>query len=143
MSRATQGVLILIGGMFAIGVLSNVLRPTPPPAPPKTAEETAKLEVEKKVTEERAKKDEAIFLKTPGGKLWQRHKDWDRDACETIAKRQIHVGMTADQVRAAWGKPEHNNTSTYSTGTHEQWVYSSGSYDYFENGVMTAVQQTK
>jgi hypothetical protein len=142
-SRFSQGCLILIVGAAAIAFLGKVLEPTKPPEMAKTAEEQAKSEADKKASEERARQDEAAFLKTPGGKVWQKHRDWSQDICMTIAKREIHVGMTAEQVRASWGKPSEVNATIYSHSKHEQWVYGSNQYVYFEDGVMTALQQTK
>lgn len=44
--------------------------------------------------------------------------------------------------RESWGEPDDINRTTGSWGTHEQWVY--GEYDcdylYFENGVLTSIQ---
>ena len=39
----------------------------------------------------------------------------------------------------AWGKPNDINKSIGSWGVHEQWCYSFGSYLYFENGKLTAI----
>lgn len=50
--------------------------------------------------------------------------------------------MSADQVREAWGRPGRVNSTVYAGGTHEQWVYGSDQYVYFENGVMTSLQQS-
>jgi hypothetical protein len=143
-SGFTRGCLILILGAGAFVFVGKMLEPTKPPESPKTAAELAKSEADKKVVEEQAKKDEAAFLKSPGGKLWQKHKDWDRDACITIAKRMVHIGMAAEQVRVSWGRPDHVNTTIFGTHTHEQWVWESKrQYAYFEDGLMTSVQQTK
>lgn len=57
-----------------------------------------------------------------------------------IRKRQIRIGMNREQVVLAWGRPSDINTTTFSRGTHEQWVYSMKSYVYFEDGVVTTIQ---
>lgn len=74
-----------------------------------------------------------------------KHPDWKNEACNAVAEKEIYIGMTDDQVRAAWGKPYKINESKGSYGTHEQWVmYEHGStYVYFENGKMTSLQQSK
>ena len=80
---------------------------------------------------------------TPGGKrVHSKHPEWDFDDCNTIAKRQINLGMTKAQVAAAWGRPYKINKTTGSYGTHEQWVMHEmgGSYVYFEDGVCTTIQ---
>lgn len=54
------------------------------------------------------------------------------------------IGMTDSRARAStWGYPDHINTTTTARGTREQWVYSRGRYLYFENGVVTSIQQSR
>ncbi len=62
---------------------------------------------------------------------------------QAISKRQVLVGMTFEQVKLAWGKPERINTSGGRGIDHEQWVYGMGTYLYFENGKLTSWQNTK
>jgi hypothetical protein len=59
---------------------------------------------------------------------------------DLIRQRKIRIGMNHEQVVLSWGRPEHINTTTYASGTHEQWVFNSRSYVYFENGILTAIQ---
>lgn len=55
-------------------------------------------------------------------------------------RRGVAIGMTKEQVVASsWGRPQNINQSHGSFGTHEQWVYTGG-YLYFENGILSAVQ---
>jgi len=57
------------------------------------------------------------------------------------ARGGVAIGMTASQVRASnWGRPEKVNRSSGSYGTHEQWVYGGNNYVYFQNGVVTSIQ---
>ncbi len=65
---------------------------------------------------------------------------WDVSTCLTISKGSISIGMTSDMVREAWGRPNDVNRTTYSFGVHEQWVYGSGNYVYFEDGKVTTIQ---
>ena len=52
------------------------------------------------------------------------------------------VGMTAEEVRnSTWGKPEDINRTTTAYGVHEQWVYSNNRYIYFDNGIVTTIQE--
>ena len=62
-----------------------------------------------------------------------------RDA-ELILGRQVRLGMTREMCREAWGSPEDINRSSGSWGVHEQWVYGLGSYLYFENGILSSIQ---
>ena len=65
----------------------------------------------------------------------------DAEANKAAKQKGVRVGMTREQVMAsAWGKPQQINTTTASYGTHEQWVYPGQNYLYFENGVLTTIQ---
>lgn len=58
------------------------------------------------------------------------------------------IGMTRLEAVAAWGSPWDINTTTTARGRHEQWCYGgvtgSGyvpmSFLYFENGILTTIQ---
>lgn len=51
------------------------------------------------------------------------------------------IGMTKEEVaRSTWGKPKDIHTTTSQYGTDEQWVYNLNKYIYFENGVVTTIQ---
>ena len=54
----------------------------------------------------------------------------------------VKIGMTADQVlyKSSWSKPKSINRTTTSRGSREQWVYGSGNYLYFDNGILTGIQ---
>lgn len=62
---------------------------------------------------------------------------------EELAKMKsegVSVGMTQYEVRASsWGRPRRINRTSNALGTTEQWVYSGG-YLYFENGILTIIQ---
>jgi hypothetical protein len=62
-------------------------------------------------------------------------------AREYKRKGGVKLGMTAAQVRASnWGAPVSVNRTTGAFGVHEQWVYENDNYLYFENGVLTTIQ---
>jgi hypothetical protein len=51
------------------------------------------------------------------------------------------IGMSKEEALASsWGRPESVNRTTNAYGTREQWVYGGGNYLYFENGVLTSIQ---
>ncbi len=53
------------------------------------------------------------------------------------------IGMNEEEVKkSTWGKPKSINSTVTSSGTHEQWVYNNR-YIYFENGKVTAIQESK
>jgi hypothetical protein len=52
----------------------------------------------------------------------------------------VRIGMNAADVRASnWGRPRTINRTVTAAGAREQWVYEGG-YLYFENGIVTAIQ---
>lgn len=52
------------------------------------------------------------------------------------------IGMTTEEVRqSTWGEPSDINKTTYAWGTKEQWCYSGYRYIYFEDGIVTAIQE--
>lgn len=57
----------------------------------------------------------------------------------TIKSHKVFIGMTADDARKSWGKPNHVNRTRNTFGTSEQWVYGSN-YLYVENGIVTSLQ---
>lgn len=56
-----------------------------------------------------------------------------------IARRQVFIGMTRDEVIAAWGSPRRSNVTLNAYGKHEQLVYESN-YLYLTDGVLTSIQ---
>lgn len=56
-----------------------------------------------------------------------------------IIQHKVKIGFTKKMCEEAWGKPESINETVGSWGTHEQWVYDLGCYLYFENGILTAI----
>jgi len=124
-------ILVIIVGMIWIKACDT----TPPPT----------VQSYKDKALERKAEIENVPLTEKGKKVKAKHPSWTNDICNTVATKKIRIGMTSDQVKAAWGRPYKINTSQGSYGVHEQWVmYESGSdYVYFENGIMTSLQQSK
>jgi hypothetical protein len=92
---------------------------------------------------EKARLEEEKFLRSPAGKICKQHQTWSRDLCKTIADKKVIIGMTAEQVRLAWGEPERINTTTRANFVREQWVYGDGQYVYIENGIFVSLQQSR
>jgi hypothetical protein len=65
---------------------------------------------------------------------------WSKKVWNAIESEKVFVGMTADQAKLSWGEPEVINKTTTGKMRLEQWVYRSGNYLYFENGVLRAIQ---
>lgn len=60
---------------------------------------------------------------------------WNR-----ILYSRVAIGMSKETCRLSWGEPEDINRTTTQSSVTEQWVYGSGSYLYFTNGVLTTIQ---
>ncbi|HEY8803705.1 MAG TPA: hypothetical protein VIM42_01105 [Clostridium sp.] len=53
----------------------------------------------------------------------------------------VKIGMTTDEcINSIWGKPNSIHRTTTANGTSEQWVYGNTSYLYFDNGILTNIQ---
>ena len=67
-------------------------------------------------------------------------RKYGASSAKLILQGKIRIGMTKNMCRDSWGEPDDINTSTGSFGVHEQWVYGMSSYLYFENGILTSIQ---
>jgi hypothetical protein len=72
-----------------------------------------------------------------------RAKGWPGDIEQLVLSGRIRIGMTTEQVRAAWGEPKSVHETLTRFGSFQQWVYGLGQYLYFDNGQLTAIQQTR
>jgi len=63
-------------------------------------------EVLSKIERERAEaeKAHADFLRTPAGKLWQKHPYWSPEMCQRIIDGRVSPGMSMEQAREAVGR---------------------------------------
>ena len=57
-----------------------------------------------------------------------------------ILDNKVQIGFTKQMCIEAWGEPYDINRTITSWGVHEQWVYGIGSYLYFEDNILTAIQ---
>ena len=58
-----------------------------------------------------------------------------------ICHQQVVIGMTKEMCRESWDTPESVNKTVIDGLVTEQWIYSNGSYLYFKDDVLTAIQQ--
>jgi hypothetical protein len=75
-----------------------------------------------------------------------KHSDWDIDTCQTMDEQKVMIGMTAEQVRMAWGNPTHINTTSGADHQHEQWVYGASArrdFIYLDDGVVRTIQDSR
>lgn len=102
-------------------------------------------ELDRKAKEDKEKAEKAneeAGLTLKGKKLRAKYPHWNIDDVDTISRGRAHIGMTTEQVAAAWGRPYKVNRSIGSYGTHEQWVMHEygNTYVYFQNGICTSMQ---
>jgi hypothetical protein len=84
------------------------------------ADQTAKIKRERELAEIKAQNEINGIFGTP---------------------KTVVIGMTAEEVLSiGWGKPNDINRTITAYGTREQWVYGNGNYLYFEDGILTSIQ---
>ncbi len=88
----------------------------------------------KKALEQKVKEEEAAKRKA------QLTKKYGSTIATLILEEKVRVGMTAEMCEESWGKPMNINRSTGRWGDHEQWVYYGSNYLYFENGILSSIQ---
>lgn len=54
---------------------------------------------------------------------------------------KVKIGWNKELCKEAWGEPRSINKTTTAYGVHEQWVYTSSRYLYFDDGKLTAIQE--
>lgn len=60
---------------------------------------------------------------------------------ELILNHKIEIGWNKQMCIDSWGNPKRIYTTTTAKIISEQWVYSLRKYLYFDNGILTAIQQ--
>ncbi|MDM5229910.1 hypothetical protein [Lysinibacillus pakistanensis] len=59
----------------------------------------------------------------------------------TMNPKAVYIGMTKEEVLVdGWGKPIDINRTTTTYGVSEQWIYEDYKYLYFEDGILTTIQ---
>lgn len=102
-------------------------------------------EAEKEKNREIALEQEAKRKKAAGIAAMNKRKanlidKYGESIANLIIQHKVKIGMTKEMARESWGIPEDINKTTNQYGTFEQWVYGGGNYLYFDNGVLTTIQ---
>lgn len=88
--------------------------------------------------------EEYIYAENPANidKREAQRRAASRAAARAKAARGgVHVGMTkAEVLRSSWGRPRAINRTITSGHVSEQWVYGGNNYLYFDNGILTGIQ---
>jgi len=101
-----------------------------------------KLEKQKK-EEERQKEQQEREKKEQQEKIKFRNDciaKWGQKMGSYIAEGKVVLGMNKEMCIASWGNPIDINRTIVKGLTSEQWVYGWGTYLYFDNGVLSAMQ---
>lgn len=71
------------------------------------------------------------------------HQDSQKETEVVIVEKlSPQIDMTKEEVLASvWGKPDDVNRTITKYGIHEQWCYGNGKYIYFDDGIVTAIQE--
>ena len=68
---------------------------------------------------------------------------WAAGFTEAVIARRVSVGMTAQMVLEAWGRPVSVNRSLTASGKSEQWLYAGAHYVYLQNDVVTEIHDSR
>ena len=98
------------------------------------------LAKEKEEAEKAAKKRKAEEAKRDKVEKTMRKYDCTWAQASSILNHQVSIGMTREMCLAAWGRPYDINTTTTAYGVHEQWCYNGYNFLYFEDGILTNIQ---
>jgi len=152
--KGTTGLLVVAAVVVGLGIWQVTYDNAPKPG--QYDKETASLITTqahdspqavavRKAAAKRAAAELARWQKSPAGRLLRSHNSWTIEECNLIAGHHVRIGMTKEQVKAAWGSPDRvNNQYTVNTGNLDQWVYADGDrYLYFLNGVLAGFQSTE
>jgi len=72
----------------------------------------------------------------------QKNIDEERRLAIEKLNSRPSIGMTTSEVEnTGWGKPKKINKTTTKYGVSEQWVYSQSRYVYFEDSIVTVIQE--
>ena len=66
---------------------------------------------------------------------------YGEENADMISIQKVVIGMTKAMCIESWGLPDHINKTIVSDQVTEQWVYPKGSYLYFTEDNLTAIQQ--
>lgn len=51
------------------------------------------------------------------------HAEWGQEICERVARAEVWLGMTEEQLLATWGQPSKIRRVTGGGPDREQWIY--------------------
>ena len=88
-------------------------------------ERSIPIEALSRIHQEKAKaqREFSEFLRTPAGKIWEKHPYWEPAVCQKIADGRVEPGMTKEQAKAALGEAKHVRSERRGEVLCEEWTY--------------------
>jgi len=72
----------------------------------------------------------------------KKREDQEKELLNVKPKTKPRIGMVKEEVlNSLWGKPQDINKTITEYGTHEQWVYDIDRYVYFDDVIVTGIQE--
>jgi len=68
-------------------------------------------------------------------------KSWPEHVKVAVLEDRVEIGMTREQVTAAWGEPRRIDLTAITR--QEQWTYSGPTYLYFANGALVTIARPR
>lgn len=68
-------------------------------------------------------------------------KSWPEHVKVAVLEDRVEIGMTREQVTAAWGEPRRVDLTAITR--QEQWTYSGPTYLYFANGALVMIARPR
>ena len=99
-------------------------------------EKQKKEEQRQKEQQEREKKEQQERIKFKNDCIAK----WGQKMGSYIADGKVVLGMNKEMCISSWGNPIDINRTIVKGLNSEQWVYGWGTYLYFDNGVLSAIQ---
>ncbi|MBR5238462.1 MAG: hypothetical protein IKV26_07145 [Paludibacteraceae bacterium] len=65
---------------------------------------------------------------------------YNLDFATLIIEKKVKIGMSSAMCLESWGEPISKNKTILNGIETEQWIYKTNSYLYFDNGILTAIQ---
>ena len=107
----------------------------------KVIQEKLRIQEEQRIAEEKQAELEKIRIEKESKiRLSNLTKKYGKHIAGLIIKGYVETGMTKKMCIESWGEPDDINKTSSSYGVHEQWVYGNNSYLYFEDGILTTIQ---
>ncbi|OJV19223.1 MAG: hypothetical protein BGO21_21250 [Dyadobacter sp. 50-39] len=63
------------------------------------------------------------FYASKAGKIYKKHPEWSREACQRLARKEVWIGMHLDMLKYLRGLPDAANESNYGNGSQWQWCW--------------------